>query len=83
MAGAARERRSRRSNGWRGSVRTPEAGRSDLRARIRAAHGHIIYILGSLRGWGEGMDGGQWVDMRGVCPGLVHPERRCDTLRCS
>ena len=27
--------------------------------------------------------GGQWVDMRGVCPGFVHPERRWDTLLMS
>ena len=65
--------RRRRSDGWRGSVRTPEAGRSDRRAPIRAAQWHIIYIPGVAAGVGEGMDGGQWVDMRGVCPGLVHP----------
>ena len=27
--------------------------------------------------------GGQSVDMRGVCPGFVHPERRWDTLLMS
>ena len=31
---------------------------------------------------GETMDGGQWIDMRGFSPGLVHPERRWDALRC-
>lgn len=31
---------------------------------------------GSLRGWGRAWRGGQWIDMRGFCPGLVHPERR-------
>ena len=82
-AGAARERRSKRSGGRTGSIRAPETGRSDRRARIRAAHGHIIYIPGVAAGAGEAVEGGQWVDMRGVCPGLVHPERRSDTLRCS
>ena len=33
--------------------------------RVRAAHGHIIYIPGVAAGAGEGMDGGPWVDMRG------------------
>ena len=79
-AGAARERRSRRSNGWRGFIRTSEVGWGDRRAPIRSAHGHIIYMLGASAGAGEGMDGGQWVDMRGVCPGFVHPERRWDAL---
>ena len=40
------------------------------------------FIPGAAAGAGEGMVGGQWVDMRGFCPGFVHPERRCDTLRC-
>ena len=35
---------------------------------------------GVAAGAGKGMGGGQWVDMRGVCPGFVLPERRCDTL---
>ena len=38
---------------------------------------------GSLRGQGRAWMGGQWIDMQGVCPGFVHPERRWDTLRCS
>ena len=50
--------------------------------RVRAAHEHIICILGAAAGAGEAMDGGQWIDMRGFCPGFVHPERRWDTLRC-
>ena len=50
--------------------------------RVRAAHEHMIYILGVTAGAGEAMDGGQWMDMRGFCPGFVHPERRWDTLRC-
>ena len=79
-AGAARERRWRRSNGWRGFIRTSEVGWGDRRAPIRAAHGHIIYMLGAAAGAGEGMDGGQWVDVRGVRPVFVHPERRWDTL---
>ena len=83
LAGAARERRWRRPGGWRGSIRALETSQSDRRAPIREAHGHIIYIPGSLRGRGRAWMGGQWVDMRGVCPGLVQPERRCDTLRCS
>ena len=57
-AGAARERRSRRSDGWRGSIRISEVGWGDRRAPILAAHGHIIYILGVAAGAGEGMDGG-------------------------
>ena len=57
-AGAARERRRRRSDGWRGSLRTSEVGWSDRRAPIREAHGHITYILGAAAGAGEGMDGG-------------------------
>ena len=65
--------RRRRSDGWRGSVRTPEAGRSDRRAPIRAAHGHIIYIPGVAAGVGEGMGGGQWIDMRGVLSGFGAP----------
>ena len=81
-AGAARERWWRGSDGWRGSLRTSEVGWSDRRAPIRAAHGHIIYILGVAAGAGEAVEGGHWVDMRGFGPGLVHPERRWDTLRC-
>ena len=57
-AGAARERRRRRSDGWRGSLRTSEVGWSDRRAPILEAHGHITYILGAAAGAGEGMDGG-------------------------
>ena len=83
LAGAARERWWRRSGGWTGSVRTPEGGRSDRRAPIRAAHGRIIYIPGVAAVAGEAMDGGQWVDVRGVCPVFVHPERRWDTLLMS
>ena len=79
-AGAARERRWRRSDGWRGFVRTSEVGWGDRRAPIRAAHGHIIYIPRVAAGVGKGIDGGQWVDTRGVCPGFVHPEPRSDTL---
>ena len=52
MVGAARERRWRHSGGRRGSNRAPEVGRSDRRARIRAAHGHIIYIPGGGRASG-------------------------------
>ena len=37
---------------------------------------------GGLRGLGRPWMGGQWVDMRGVCPGFVHLERRWDALRC-
>ena len=33
--------------------------------RVRAAHEHIICILGAAAGAGEAMDGGQWIDMRG------------------
>ena len=75
--------RRRRSDGWRGSVRTPEAGRSDRRAPIRAAHGHIIYIPGVAAGVGEGMDGGAMGRHAAFGPGFVHLERRWDTLRCS
>ena len=82
MVGAARARQWRRPGGWRGSIRALETSQSDRRAPIREAHGHIIYIPGSLRGRGRAWMGGQWVDMRGFCPGLVQPERRCDTLRC-
>ena len=82
MEGAARERRWRRSGGWTGSTRAPETSQSNRRAPIREAHGHIIYIPGLLRGRGRAWMGGQWVDMRGVCPVFVHPERRWDTLRC-
>ena len=82
MEGAAREMRSRRSGGRTGSTRAPGTGRRDRRAPIRAAHGHIIYIPGVAAGAGEAVEGGHWVDMRGFCPGLVHPERRSDTLRC-
>ena len=57
MVGAARARQWRRSGGRMRSIRAPETGRSDRRARIREAHGHIIYILGRGRargghGWG-------------------------------
>ena len=83
LEGAAREMRSRRSGGRTGSTRAPGTGRRDRRAPIRAAQWHIIYLPGVAAGVGEGMDGGQWVDMRGVCPGFVHPERRWYTLRCS
>ena len=65
LAGAARERRSRRSGGRTGSTRAPETGRSNRRAPIREAHGHIIYIPGSLRGRGRAWMGGHWGDMRG------------------
>ena len=82
MEGAARERRWRRSGGWTGSTRAPETSQSNRRAPIREAHGHIIYIPGVAAGAGEAVEGGHWVDMRGFCPGLVHPERRSDTLRC-
>ena len=46
--------------GWLEGIRqdTREAGWGDRRAPIRAAHGHIIYILGVAAGAGEGMDGG-------------------------
>ena len=76
LEGATREMRSRRSGGRTGSTRAPETGRSNRRAPIREAHGHNIYISGVAAGVGEGVDGGQWIDMRGFCPGLVHPERR-------
>ena len=75
--------RSRRSGGWRGSVRTPEAGRSDLRAPIRAAHGRIIYIPGVAAGAGETMDGGQWVDVRGVLSGFRAPRAKMGYLSMS
>ena len=34
---------------------------------------------GSLQGRGRAWMRGQWVDMRGGCPGFA---RRCDTIRC-
>ena len=49
--------------------------------RVRAAHEHMIYILGVTAGARRPWMERQWVDMRGVCPGLVHPERKFDTLR--
>ena len=83
MAGAALGwRRWRPPGGRTGSFRAFETGRSDRRAPIRADHGHIIYIPRVAAGAGEAVEGGHWVDMRGFCPGLVHPERRSDTLRC-
>ena len=82
LEGAAREMRSRRSGGRTGSTRAPETGRSNRRAPIRAAHGHIIFIPGVAAGPEEAMEVAQLVDMRGFCPGFVHPERRWDTLRC-
>ena len=81
MAGAALGWRWWRPPGGRmGSTRAFETGRSDRRAPIRADHGHIIYIPGVAAGAGEAVEGGHCVDMRGGCPGLVHPERRCDTF---
>ena len=67
LAGAARERRSRRSGGRMGSTRAPETDWSDRRARIRAAHGHIIYIPGGCGGWvGHG-----WGGSGSTCGGFV------------
>ena len=76
LAGAARERRWRRPGGWRGSIRALETSQSDRRAPIREAHGHIIYIPGSLRGRGRAWMGGQWVDMRGVLSGFCAPRAK-------
>ena len=76
LAGAAWERWWRRSNGWKGSIRTPEASRSNRRAPIRAAHGHIIYILGVAAGAGEGMAGGALGRHAGVLSGFRAPRAK-------
>ena len=68
--------RSRRSDGRTGSTMAPETGRSDRRAPIRAAHGHIIYIPGVAAGAGEAVEGGHWVDVRGVLSGFCVPRAR-------
>ena len=52
---------------------TEGTGRTNRRAPIRAAHGHIIYIPGVAAVAGEAMGGGQWVDMRGVLSGFGAP----------
>ena len=75
-AGAARERRWRRSNGWRGFIRTSEVGWGDRRAPIRAAHGHIIYMLGAAAGAGEGMDGGAMGRHAGGLSGFGAPRAK-------
>ena len=75
MVGAARERRWRHSGGRRGSNRAPEVGRSDRRARIRAAHGHIIYIPGGGRARG-GHGEGDNVSTCGVSSGFRAPRAK-------
>ena len=59
-----------------GSTRVPEAGRSDRRAPIRAAHGHIIYIPGVAAGAGEAMHGGAVGRHAGVLSGFGAPRAK-------
>ena len=66
----------------RAKASAPETGRSDWRAPICAAHGHIIYISGVAARAGEGMDEANGSTCGGFVLVFVHPERRCDTLRC-
>ena len=84
----ARGARGRIGQGNRAAMRV-ERGTMDRKKQVGATDAHRsarpmdtspIYIPGAAAGAGEAMDGGQSVDMRGGCPGFVHPERRWDTL---
>ena len=44
--------------------------------RVRAAHEHLICILGAAAGAGEAIDGGQGVDLRGVLSGFCVPRAK-------
>ena len=55
---------------------TEETGRTDRRVPIRAAHGHIIYVLGVAAGAGEGMDGGAMGRHAGVLSGFGAPRAK-------